>query len=434
MRVLICAAGTRGDVHPLVGIAAAMRQRGHDVFLLTNPAYEHLAQEAGVRFHPIGSCEELDELKANPRTWTYAGGWKVWTRGAGLASMRELFQAVEKLHQPGETIVAASYLCFGARVAQEKLGLPTATLHLNVHTIRSTYGIYAYPPPEFLPEGLISSIALPQTAPQWCHRTALWLADTVSSERVLAGGIRRFRRELGLPAARAFVRDWWTSPDLGIGLFPDWWAGEHPDWPTQIVTTGFPFWDRSESETVSEPLQGFLSGQRFLSGQGFLSGEKILVYSPGASAGHTESHFAAFASACEATGYRGLVLTPEPPARPLAPDRIRFESYVPFRQLLPHAAAVVHHAGIGTSAQCLAAGVPQVVVPTLYNQPDTAIRLERLGIAEKILPKRFSEQTLSESLERVLAADVGENCEHVMARMGKSDPIPEICRHLESLS
>jgi len=39
---------------------------------------------------------------------------------------------------------------------------------------------------------------------------------------------------------------------------------------------------------------------------------------------------------------------------------------------------VVHHGGVGTSAQCIAAGLPQVVVPSLYNQPDTAKRLERL--------------------------------------------------------
>ena len=422
MRVLICAAGTTGDVHPLVGIAAAMRQRGHEVFLLTNPAYARLAKEAGVHFHPVGTREELESLKADPRAWTYAGGWKVWTRGAGLAAMSELFEAIKKLQQPGETIVATSYLCFGARVAQEKLGLPTATLHLNVHTVRSTCGIFAYPPPEFLPEGLIPSIALPQSAPHWLNRASLWVADMLSSQRVLARGIRGFQREQGLPPTRRFVHDWWTSPELAIGLFPGWWAGEHPDWPTQMVTTGFPIWDRSESEAISPPLRAFIGD------------EKILVYSPGASAGHTATHFAAFASACEATGHRGLILTPKPPADLLAQDRVRFESYVPFRQLLPHAAAVVHHAGIGTSAQCLAAGVPQVVVPTLYNQPDTAIRLERLGVAQKILPKRFDERSLTEALKRVLAEDTGQACRDSAAKMADADPLPEICRHLESLS
>lgn len=421
MRVLICAAGTVGDVHPLVGIASAMRSRGHEVILLANPAYASLAQETGISFEPIGREEQLAELKSDSRAWTYSGGWKVWTTGAGLAPMRELYQAIEKLNQPRRTAVAASYLCFGARIANEKLNIPTATLHLNVHTIRSAYGIYAYPPPECLPDGLLPSIALSQRFPRWCHRAALWLADATTSEPVLSEPIRRFRKELGLPAMREFVRDWWTSPDLGIGLFPDWWAGEHPDWPPQLVTTGFPFWDRSAFQSISDPVQQWID-----------ESGKVLVYTPGASAGHTESHFRSFAGACESMGLRGLILTPNPPENPISPDRIRFERFIPFGRLLPHATAVVHHAGIGTSAQCLAAGVPQVVVPTIYNQPDTAIRLERLGVARKIRPQKFRESTLTSALQQVLKT-APSSCREIADLMRDNDPLPQICAQLESL-
>ena len=288
MRVLICASGTTGDVHPLVGIAVAMRERGHEVYLLTNPAYESLATVAGVKFEAIGRREDLDELKSHPQAWTYARGWKVWTKGAGVAPMRQLFRAIQKLNRPGETIVAGSYLCFGARVARERLDIPTATMHLNVHTIRSIHRIYAYPPPEFLPESVQWHV-LGDTSPQWCRRAMLWLADCLYIDPVMAKEISLFRRELGLPRLRSFVRDWWNSPDLVVGLFPDWWAGDHPDWPRQVVTTGFPFWDRSESEQMTEELK------RFIDDSG-----KVIVFSPGASSGHSESHFTAFAQACEA--------------------------------------------------------------------------------------------------------------------------------------
>ena len=143
-----------------------------------------------------------------------------------------------------------------------------------------------------------------------------------------------------------------------------------------MVTTGFPFWDRSETSTLSDRLRQFLD-----------EAGRVIVFSPGASSGHTESHFATFARSCEAVGHRGLILTPHAPIDSLT--NVRFERYVPFSKLLSSVAAVVHHAGIGTSAQCLAAGVPQVVVPTLYNQPDTAIRLERLGVAVKIPAHRL---------------------------------------------
>lgn len=423
MRVLICASGTTGDVHPLVGIAAAMRVRGHDVRLLTNPAYESLASQAGVHFEAIGECEDLEEIKQQPRAWTYSGGWKVWMKGAGLSPMRELYQSIERLNQPGETIVAGSYLCLGARVAREKLNIPTATLHLNVHTIRSIHGVYACPPPEWVPDGLIQSVALSPTSPEWCRRFVLWLGETMYVDPVMASGIGRFRDELGLPKLKGFVRDWWNSPDLAIGLYPDWWGGDHPDWPPQVVTTGFPFWDRAEYESLSPKLQQFLD-----------QAEKVIVFSPGASGGHSDANFDVFARSCEATGCHGLVLTSKPPAKQIAPHRVRFERYVPFRKLLPRVSAVIHHAGIGTSAQCLAAGVPQVVVPTLYNQPDTAIRLEHLGVARHIPARRLNEETLTRALQEVIASpEVASSCHAIADRMRGRDPLPEICEYLESL-
>lgn len=422
MRVLICASGTTGDVHPLVGIAAAMRQRGHEVFLLANPAYESLAVEAGVQFEPIGRREDLDALNRHPQAWSYKHGWKVWIRGAGLAPMRELYQAVEKLNRPGETKLAASYLCFGARMARDRLDIPTATLHLNVHTIRSHYGIYAYPPPAIFPERMPPWYVVSDDNPLWCRKVAVWLADRLCIDPVMKGEIGRFRKELGLPPLTSFVRDWWNSPDLAVGLFPDWWAGEHPDWPKQVVTTGFPFWDRSETSELSDELRKFLD-----------AAGRVIVYSPGASSGHTESHFTTFARSCEAVGHHGVILTPRPPTDSQSfAGRVRFEKYVPFTRLLQSAAAVVHHAGIGTSAHCLAAGVPQVVVPTLYNQPDTAIRMERFGVAIKIASHRFHEQTLIPALREMLSSkQVESNCRTLSARV-TGDALSQICGCLEN--
>ena len=63
--------------------------------------------------------------------------------------------------------------------------------------------------------------------------------------------------------------------------------------------------------------------------------------------------------------------------------------YVPHSALLPRAAAVVHHGGIGTSAQALRAGVPQLVVPFFADQHDNAARLGRLGVARSLRRGRY---------------------------------------------
>ena len=421
MRLLVCASGTIGDVHPLVGIAARMQERGHEVILLANPAYESLAQEAGIEFEPVGTKEELDRIRQHPHAWSYAQGWKVWTLGAGAGPMRDLFAAIERRNDPGKTAIAASYLCFGARIARDQLQIPTATMHLNVHTIRSVYGVYAYPPPGFLPDILPRSYLLPGWCPVWYRKFTLWWVEKVFIDPPMRKQIWKFQRELGQQKFAGSVRAWWTSPDAAIGLHPSWWAGEHPDWPPHVATTGFPFWDRSESATLSDELREFLDDPK-----------PLIVFTPGASASHTSEHFASFERSCTALGGKGIIITSQ--ADGSNSSDIRYERYVPFGQLLPHVAAVVHHAGIGTSAHCLAAGIPQVVVPTLYNQPDTAIRLEKLGVARQVSFRRFSQRRLTAALTAVLqSAEIAARCNEYARLMAECDPMPDICARLEAL-
>jgi UDP:flavonoid glycosyltransferase YjiC (YdhE family) len=64
----------------------------------------------------------------------------------------------------------------------------------------------------------------------------------------------------------------------------------------------------------------------------------------------------------------------------LATDVFAF-AYAPFSQLFSRVEAVVHHGGIGTAAQALRAGRPQLAVPYGFDQFDNAERLVRLRVA-----------------------------------------------------
>ena len=56
--------------------------------------------------------------------------------------------------------------------------------------------------------------------------------------------------------------------------------------------------------------------------------------------------------------------------------------------LFPYAAAIIHHGGIGTTAQALRAGKPQLVIPFFADQPDNAGRVARLGVGRSLKRKR----------------------------------------------
>ena len=106
-----------------------------------------------------------------------------------------------------------------------------------------------------------------------------------------------------------------------------------------------------------------------------------VVITPGSNTSDVHAFVAASLAAVAQAGRRAVLLGIGPENRFGLPTQVLARRCVPLRTLLPHAAAVVHHAGIGMSALALAAGVPQLVVPSAHDQFDNADRLVRLGVA-----------------------------------------------------
>ena len=76
------------------------------------------------------------------------------------------------------------------------------------------------------------------------------------------------------------------------------------------------------------------------------------------------------------------------------PDGVRAFAYLPYSKVFPAAAAVIHQAGIGTLAQALRSGRPQLIVPVAFDQPDNARRAAMLGAgARPALPEGHCRRT-----------------------------------------
>jgi UDP:flavonoid glycosyltransferase YjiC (YdhE family) len=85
------------------------------------------------------------------------------------------------------------------------------------------------------------------------------------------------------------------------------------------------------------------------------------------------------------------------------PDDVLALDYVPLAAVLPRAAAIVHQGGIGTCAEALRAGIPSLVIPFGFDQPDNAERLRGLGVARVLPRKRVSASALAAHLDALLA-------------------------------
>jgi UDP:flavonoid glycosyltransferase YjiC (YdhE family) len=181
------------------------------------------------------------------------------------------------------------------------------------------------------------------------------------------------------------------APQAVLALFSRYLARPQADWPRQTVVTGFPFYDRHHQHPdLSPQLRQFLD-----------SGPAPLVFSLGSTAvGAAGDFYTVSLEAARRLRMRALFLT-GPHAQGLPPEATTVE-YAPHSELFPRAAAIVHHGGIGTTAQAMLSGRPMLVVPFAHDQFDNAARVKRLGIAEVLYRGRYNVHRTEDLLRRLV--------------------------------
>jgi rhamnosyltransferase subunit B len=387
-RVIVVAIGSAGDVFPLAALAQRLAQRGHDVVLMAGELYEGLAGQLGLAFEPIHTTQQAG-THAMTKQDPHKALSLMWHRIS--QANRIVYAAIERLRRPGRTVLVGSTFALGTRLAQEKLGLPLATVHLAPAAFLS-----AIDPPAF------KMFRLPRWLPvRWRESTWRFIERAVI-DPIGGKDLNAFRSELGLAPCRHVMGRWAHSPDLVLGLFEPWFAQPQADWPPNTHLTGFPLFDQARMAEPDADLQRFLA-----------AGDAPLVFVTGSAMREARPFFANAVEVCRLLGKRGVLLTRHASQVPEAlPPFMHHALYEPLSTLLPRAAALVSHGGIGTVSQALAAGVPQLVMPYAHDQFDNAQRVMRLGVGTAASP-RDAPAALARTLEKLLASPVtAASCAH----------------------
>jgi UDP:flavonoid glycosyltransferase YjiC (YdhE family) len=411
---LLVALGSAGDVHPFVGLGQTLQRRGHRVTIATCSYFRPLIERVGLGFEEVLSAEEYLRMIADPDLWHPMRGPKYVMQNAIAPGIRPVYDIVSRLkNESGRLVVAASSLALGARIAHDKLGVPTATVHLQPIVLRSV-----------VQPGKLTGLIAPPWFPRSLVRAQYWLADVLVVDRLIGPALNGLRDELGLPPVRRSFDGYIHSPQLTIGLFPEWYCPIAPDWPPQTRLTGFPLYDEQDVSTLSHEVRAFLD-----------AGPPPVVFTPGSAMTHAGPQFAAVAEACRKSDRRAILLTRHPEQLPKSlPPGVRHFDYVPFSLLLPHCAASIHHGGIGSVAQALLAGVPQVVMSMSHDQFDNAARLERMGVGLALPPKVFQADRVAATLDRLLnSPNVKSACTKIQSHFAGTKPLEETAVLLESL-
>jgi len=408
--VLIATLGSAGDVNPKIALGLELARRGHDVTLLTHAYHRRRVEAAGLPFIAVGRPDEYEQLMRDPDLWHPLRAFALLARVGIPGMLRPVYDAIAA-RDPARTLVVASGLVMAGGIAAETLGVAHVTVHLQPSLIQSLWDTPALMPP-----------LTDNRWPRPFRRLVLGLANQFTIDRLVGPPVNAFRAELGLSPARGFFGAGLHSPLLTLGLWPSWYAAPQPDWPPSVRVTGFVRHDAPGEHAPPEGLEDFLA-----------AGEAPVVFTPGTAMVLGERFFDAALDASRRLGRRALLLTPHREQLPAdLPQDVAHVGYAPFRDVLPRAAAIVHHGGIGTVAQALAAGIPQLIMPMAHDQPDNARRVRALGVGDFIAPARFRGPRVARRLEALLgSAEVARRAAELAPRVDFDAALGRACDAIE---
>jgi rhamnosyltransferase subunit B len=420
-RMLLVAHGSDGDVLPFVRLGRVLRERGHEVTLLTHAPYRRRVEAAGLEYVPIDSPEDFARYSADTALLPGGRGTLDWLdfyrRNHLFDQLERECRALAARAVPGRTVLVGRHTsALSALMVRDLLGVPAAWV--------------AVAPIQQLAAGVARHL----------------------HQHVLAPGIDEVRLRLGLPPVRDWPA-WFHSADLHLGLWPRWFDVAGPASGTSLHLTGFPLPDddltppsaRAPERPPPPGPSPRRPGRADGPGRGGTAGSAAdpsdaevpapLSGSPLAEADTPRTEplpaepaapplalargtvlvtggtgrmvhpgfYAAAVAGCRRAGLPVLLVTPhvELVPRPLPPGVAWFPR-LPFRTVMPEVGVVLHHGGIGTLTRALAAGTPQVILAHGADRPDNAARLAKEGLARWLPETRWTADEVAGALRAAL--------------------------------
>jgi len=387
IHVIFTSSGSGGDVLPFLRFGKGLRERGHDVTLISHCCYQDRAARAGMDFAPLDSPEEYNRfIEDGPLLNTPRGTLESLRRHSLPKVLREV-ELIQQRYRAGDTVLVTRDLFdLACRMASEKLGIPA---------------LWVFTGPSQL---ATSKLRLPLF------------------RDLLASDLNRLRAELGLSPVQDWA-SWLGYPERSIALWPDWFAPAEPDWPAGVVPVGFLPDDGAEPDHLPAEVSEVLAGE-----------ERPILISGGTGMYLAADFYEASAAACWLLDRPAMLITQYEKVLPSRlPPKVEWFKYLPFASLMARMAAVIHHGGIGTIACSTAAGVPQLVLAHGADRPDNALRLQRLGVAEYLPRPAWRPGTVAEKLSALTGSQsVRERCRELAVRIAVTDPVAAACWVIES--
>ncbi|MEV7520372.1 glycosyltransferase [Streptomyces sp. NPDC091371] len=385
MRVLIVTAGSWGDVAPYTGLGVHLRDiGGHEVAIATHARFRDAVTGHGLGFRPL-PVDPRDEL-ASATGQDLARAVSVPLALAAVLRMARQFMprlatgVADAVGQGADVLLASTLTDPMCCTLGEALGIPVLGAYLQPIAPTS-----AFPP-------LVTRVRGLGGYGNRLAAHAVWRG----ADRIFAPAVKQLRRELGLPVSRFGSGGPLSLPRERTVLhgFSRYAVPRPADWPAGHRVCGY-WWPATPSGWQPEPrLREFLD-----------AGPPPVFAGFGSFVTHDAGRLTdLLVRALRAAGVRGIIQSGWSGLAAEGDDLLTVGE-VPHAWLFPRTAAVIHHAGAGTTAAGLRAGVPAVPVPVQLDQHFWAARLTALGVAPRPLPyQRLTVEALTAAIRTATTA------------------------------
>jgi rhamnosyltransferase subunit B len=420
LRIVLSNIGTLGDINPLIAIALELKRRGHVPVMAVPAVFESRIAPLGLEFHAVRPDIDPTNSILVEMVYDVKKGTEHGLRDFLFPVLRQTYDDLTDAATKPERadLLLLGELNYAGPLVAEVTGIPWASYVLAPLSFFS-----AFDPPVLPP---YPRVARADKVVPGFGRVVKRLARFVS--RKWPQPIYDLRAELGLAKGKNPLFDAKHSPYLVLALFSRVLGTEQKDWPEHALITGFCYYD-SDAGNAALPAEL----EKFLA-----AGPPPVVFTLGSAAVLAAGRFYEFsAKAAIKLGIRAVLLIgSDPRNRPsqTLPETICVAEYAPYSGLFSRSAMVVHQGGVGTTAQCLRAGKPMMIMPYSHDQPDNARRMRRLKVAKVIQRGNYTPLRVARKLKAMLAEPLyALRATLVARRLEHEDGVRTACDALEEL-
>ncbi len=404
MNITILTLGSRGDVQPYVVLGEELVKRGHSVTICTGGSFRKFIEERGIKFEQAHT--DFMELVKREEGRAIMNGKRV--------SPFKMIKFVKEVINPSFRKSFDDFLA-ASRGADLIIYHPKASVAEDIGHYMRVPVVSMSPVPMVYPVKEFPNLALAPDKDFGHLINRLSYSVIKFSESSFIKEINDFRqKKLHMKSRKSGA---YTSGHI---LYPisRYLFEDVTSWEEYVKLSGFLYLKVKEEE-LDDRVSAFLK-----------DGDKPWIITFSSMPAENMSEI--FSKLLKERGERAIFISGNSDMKLTGQNILTIKS-LPHRLVFREARGIIHHGGVGTTAEALLSGIPQHIIPFNVDQPFWARRLKEMGLmGDYFRAKNITKNALNNALESMLTDERFAKAQEIMKKIKEEDGAKAAADYIES--